>query len=125
MKKQKTAEKQSTSPTRRRQKCVIQGLLIKPDEAKGFEKWFEDEWGYRIEYVTQYKTLPDTENGYDVEGTGGRSDIIFYLHKDDVLKMVVERIRVFKGDIKWWEDHFDNNHNIIPEEILNTNLKFS
>lgn len=80
------------------QLCVLQGTL-EPDSKKEFNKFFKENFGVRVKYAEQTHTLPDP----GVKGTGGRSDLLFFIHDDDIQKFAIPR---FKMGIRWWEDVF-------------------
>jgi hypothetical protein len=70
------------------------------------------EYGFRTKYVEEFKTLPD--NGEP--DTGGRNDLLFYIHDADIPKFAIWRL---ERGLRWWEDYLDNGSNkIVPPEIL-------
>ena len=77
--------------------------------SKEFEEFFHDE-GFRVKYATEFKTL--TGNG----GEGGRQDVLFYIHDEDVKKFAMYRLK--REGMSWWEDAIDNENKIFPERIL-------
>lgn len=83
------------------QVCVWPGTLISKDEISKFEKWMIDEFNTRIQFLETIETLPDKENGKEVEGTGGRHDVFFAVHKEDIGHFAVPRLKV---GIRWIED---------------------
>tara|TARA_R110000751_G_scaffold24863_1_gene68084 strand:- start:209 stop:580 length:372 start_codon:yes stop_codon:yes gene_type:complete len=95
--------------------CAWLGVVVKnadkPMTQKEFEKFMLGE-GYKVNYIDEYKTLPDHTS------EGGRNDVIFSLHKDDVNKMVMDRLHKFNGDIKWYEDYVTNYHRQIPYDNI-------
>ena len=95
--------------------CAWLGVVVKnadkPMTQKEFEKFMLGK-GYKVNYIDEYKTLPDHT------GEGGRNDVIFSLHKDDVNKMVMDRLHKFNGDIKWYEDYVTNYRRQIPYDNL-------
>lgn len=95
--------------------CVWLGVVVKnanePMTEKEFEKLMLD-MGYQVNYIDEYKTLPDHT------GEGGRNDVIFSLHKNDVNKMVSDRFTKFGGEIKWYEDYVNNYRRQIPSNNL-------
>lgn len=94
------------------QLCVLQGTL-EPDSKKEFNKFFKENFGVRVKYAGQTYTLPDP----GVKGTGGRSDLLFFIHDDDIQKFAIPR---FKMGIRWWEDVFYNKMQYLyNKEILN------
>jgi hypothetical protein len=62
--------------------------------------------------VEEVETLP-TPN---VEGTGGRNDVFFYVHDNDIDKFSVPRLSM---GIRWWEDVLGNGNGVLyKEEVL-------
>lgn len=59
------------------------------------------EFDIRIQYLEEITTGPDIENGKPVPETGGRIDLFFAVHNDDVGKFSIPRFTV---GIRWIED---------------------
>jgi hypothetical protein len=104
--------------------CIVLGPGILPTSQKGidaikeFEKVMADEFsGTRVQYVEEILTLPDrTLKGDPVPGTGGRTDLFFYVHVDDISKFAVPRMAI---GIRWWEDVLNNGGGVLyPQRIL-------
>lgn len=83
------------------QVCVWPGTLIKENEIKDFEEWILNEFKTRVQYLETIETEPDIKNGKITEGTGGRHDVFFAIHKEDVGKFSIPRL-LFR--IRWVED---------------------
>ena len=50
-----------------------------------FVLFMKDELNVRIIYLEEILTKPDRdEGGFEVPGTGGRNDLIFAIHRDDL-----------------------------------------
>ena len=97
------------------QVCVWPGTLVKDSEIQDFEKFFLDEMKVRVKYLEISVTMPDMENGHNVKGTGGRHDVFFSVHSEDVGKFAIPRLSM---GIKWVEDFIDNGGlTIHPERI--------
>ena len=95
------------------QLCVWEGTVVGADEVENFENWLQSEFGVRGKYSEEVLTLP-TEGE---PGTGGRNDLLFRVHDEDVMKFAVPRLMV---GIKWWEDVLGNGNGVLyTEEILN------
>lgn len=91
------------------QLCCIQGIT---DKRPALKRQLEDHFGIRVKMADEYHTLP-TPGEPD---TGGRRDVLFYVHNDDIMQFAVARLRF---GIKWWEDILGNGHGpTIPQEIL-------
>ena len=85
-----------------KQLCVWPGTTLGGKSPKDFEKWASNEFdGVRTKFVEVVETLPDVEDGQVVPGTGGRSDLLFYVHTDDIGKFAIRRLAY---GIRWWED---------------------
>ena len=106
------------------QVCVWPGTVIGNDKIKEFVKFMKDEFGVRVKYLEEISTLPDVKDGETVKGTGGRNDIFFSVHNDDISKFAVPRLR---AGIRWIEDVLasvngglteDGKPTIYPERVL-------
>jgi hypothetical protein len=88
------------------QVCVWQAALI-DGKIEEFEQFIKDEFnGVRIQYLEEIKTKPDIDtDGNSIPETGGRNDVFFAVHKDDVAKFAVPRLA---AGIRWLEDVLDN-----------------
>jgi len=96
------------------QLVVWTGTTLGNSDTKDFEEFFKAE-GFRIQFAKQFMTLPDP--GEDPSESGGRSDILFYIHNEDVAKFSIWRLQ---HGMRWWEDYLDNGADeIVPVEILN------
>ena len=100
------------------QVCVWPGTLLKPEEVPDFEQWILKEFGTRIQFLETIVTSPDKENGKDVEGTGGRHDVFFAVHEEDIGKFAVPRL---SAGMRWIEDVL-SKHNyrtkIYPKRVF-------
>ena len=80
------------------------------------------ELGVRIKYHTEVETLPDLdERGNPVPDTGGRNDIFFFVHSDDIAKFAAPRLVM---GIRWWEDvikYNDNSKHLYTPEFIEAN----
>ena len=100
------------------QLCVLEGTLFPEGGVKEFHQFFKDEMGVRVKFENQVKTLPNPDkNGNPIPMTGGRNDLFFYIHDDDIGKFAVPRLSM---GIKWWEDVLGNgNGKLYDEDVLN------
>lgn len=101
------------------QVCVWPATTVGDDkvEQAEFEKWFLERFSTRIQYLEEIKTKPDLKDGKPIEGTGGRSDIFFAVHKDDVGKFAIPRLQL---EIRWIEDVLakcNYHQEIYPERV--------
>lgn len=101
------------------QLCVWPGTIVGKDNIDDFESFFKDEFGVRIKYNTEVETLPDLDdNGSPIPGTGGRNDLFFYIHNDDVGGFAVRRLQM---GIRWWEDvikYNDGSKHLYTKEFI-------
>jgi len=82
------------------QVCVWEGTTVGSDKKDEFIDFLQDEFKVRGQYLEEILTLPD-----DTPNSGGRSDLFFSIHKEDVEKFAVPR---FQFGIRWIEDVLDN-----------------
>lgn len=97
------------------QVCVWPGIVL--DETANFAELMLEHFGVRVQYLEEVKTAPDIKNGFPVEGTGGRNDLLFAVHNDDIAKFAVPRLAV---GIRWIEDALGSwNHSagLYPERF--------
>jgi hypothetical protein len=97
------------------QVCVWPGTLVGNSNIAGFETYMLENLGTRVQYLEEVKTAPDFDNGFPVEDTGGRNDVLFAVHNDDIMKFAVPR---FQYGMRWLEDVYGNGGgNLYPERI--------
>ena len=100
------------------QLCLIRDLEIGEDQIENFEIIMLNKFGVRVKYHTEIKTFPTLdEEGYPIPRTGGRNDLFFYVHKEDIDKFSVPRMHL---GVHWWEDVVANtaNHDSYPEGFI-------
>ena len=84
------------------QVCVWPGTIIKKDQIEDLEKEMKRIWDTKIQYLETITTKPDTDrDGFEIQDTGGRTDVFFAVHKDDVGKFAIPRLEM---GIRWLED---------------------
>ena len=108
-----------------KQVCIWQGccVAVKPEgpgiventkEAiEKFENWAAETFqGTRVKYLEEVKTLPDET------GSGGRNDLFFLVHEEDVPKFAIPRLQY---GIRWYEDvvSYNDHAHLYSEEVLN------
>lgn len=99
-----------------KQVCVWPATLCSPEKVAEFEQFILDEFGTRVQYLEEIRTYPDYKDGRVVDGTGGRNDLFFAVHTDDVGKFAVPRLGY---GIRWLEDMFGNGHaSLYPGRIV-------
>lgn len=103
--------------TKFNQLCVWPGTLLAEGQENEFLSFMKEEFSARIQLAEVVLTLPDTDSdGKKVKGTGGRSDIFFYVHDDDIPTFAVKRLMV---GIRWWEDVLGNGGKALyPKSVL-------
>ena len=98
------------------QLCVWPGTILGDNTPADLETWFLENMNTRVKYHTEVQTLPDLDsNGNPVPDTGGRNDVFFYVHSDDIANFAVPRLQL---GIRWWDDvvkYNDNSHLYTPE----------
>lgn len=88
------------------QLCVLHGVVLGEASPIEFEKFMEKNFSCRFKFAAEVKTNPDLdEHGNPVPDTGGRTDILFYVHSEDVSRFAVPRL---SAGIRWWEDVLGN-----------------
>jgi len=93
------------------QVCVWCGTVVGEGKEEEMVKFFKDEFGIRAKYLEEVVTLPDP--GDESGETGGRNDLFFAVHKDDVDKFAIPRLHY---GIRWFEDLFNNGGGELYEE---------
>ena len=83
------------------QVVVWPGTLIKLEQLPEFKQFILDELGTRAQYLETILTAPDMTDGSPVEDTGGRSDVFFAIHKDDINHFALKRLAL---GMRWIED---------------------
>ena len=118
--KKDTEEKSMSGVSRKpefRQVCVWPGTVV-GDERKEFVASMLSEFGARVAYLEEVETLPDMgSDGQCVDGTGGRNDLFFAVHRDDIVKFAVPRLAY---GIRWIEDvlsEANGGASIYPERV--------
>ena len=97
------------------QVVVWPGTVVGAAEVTNFENFILEELGTRCKYLEEILTAPDMKNGYPVEDTGGRNDLFFSVHKDDIAKFAVPRLAY---GMRWIEDVYGNGGgDLYPERI--------
>lgn len=93
-------------PENFKQVCVWPGTILNDDQIEDFVKFFKDDFNTRVVFLETLVTGPDKdEAGNTIQDTGGRHDVIFAVHNDDVMSFAIPR---FSIGVKWIEDFIDN-----------------
>ena len=103
------------------QLCIWPGTTLGNSTPADLEQFFLEKLDVRVKYHTQVETLPDTNpDGSAEPETGGRNDLFFFIHDEDVMKFAVPRLNM---GIRWWEDviKYNDNSRIYTPEFLEAN----
>lgn len=94
-----------------KQLCCWPATTIEGTSEQQFENEMFQLFGVRVKLAEVTLTLPDKT------GPGGRSDLLFYIHNDDVQKFALPRLQ---AGIRWWEDviKYNDGAHLYNEEIL-------
>ena len=94
------------------QVCVWEAIIVGEEQINEFEEFFKKELNCRVKYIEEVKTLPTPGKAK----TGGRNDVFFYIHDDDIGKFSIARLSL---GIRWWEDVLGNgNMRLYPQSLL-------
>lgn len=97
------------------QLCIWPATMLGDSTAEEFEKFFSDEFnGVRVKFAEEVITNGSLERNEE----GGRHDLLFFVHDDDIAKFAVPRLQF---GIRWWEDvvKYNDCFYLYSEEILN------
>ena len=103
------------------QLCVWPATALKEGDEPALVNFFKEKMNTRIKFAQVALTLPDKHMGEPVPDTGNRSDVLFWVHSDDIMKFAMPRLSM---GIRWWEDVLDNEVQrnghvaIYPKELL-------
>ncbi|MGD2073275.1 MAG: hypothetical protein PVG65_07310 [Candidatus Thorarchaeota archaeon] len=102
-----------------RQVCIWPACIVGKDKISDFEKHMGEKLNVRVQYLEEIKTNPDVnENGDPIEGTGGRNDLFFAVHDNDISQFIIPKLTM---GISWIEDVLANcnyDQKIYPERIF-------
>jgi hypothetical protein len=101
-----------------KQVCVWPACVVGKGKEDEFIKFMLEEFKARVQYLEEIKTTPDTNRGRLVEGTGGRNDLFFAVHNEDLGKFTIPRLSV---GIRWIDDVLakcNYNSRIYPERVF-------
>lgn len=91
------------------QLCVWEGTTLGKGTHHDLARFILEELGAQIKFDSVQLTLPTPG---DPE-SGGRSDIFFYMHSEDVGKCAMLRLQY---GIRWWEDVISNGGGYLYSE---------
>lgn len=102
------------------QLCVWPGTLC-GEKIEEFESFMMENFSVRIRYKCELNTNPDIDKeGNIVPNTGGRNDLFFYIHTEDIPIFAIKRLAY---GIRWWEDviKYNNNAHLYPTGFIEKN----
>lgn len=96
-----------------KQLCVWEGVTLEGDTEENFIKFCKDEFDVRVKFCEEAITNGSIERNEE----GGRHDLLFYVHNDDMKKFITKRL-VY--GIRWWEDvvSYNNGTYLYSQDIL-------
>lgn len=96
-----------------KQLCVWPGTILGDSTVEEFVNFFKEHYNVRIKFAEEVITNGSIERNEK----GGRNDILFYIHDEDIDKFAVKRLAV---GIRWWEDvvSYNNEAYLYNQEIL-------
>lgn len=96
-----------------KQLCVIQGCKLGESTEDDFINIFKKDFGVRVKFCEEVITNGSKERNEE----GGRTDIFFYIHDDDILDFAFKRIAF---GVRWWEDVvvYNDGAYLYPQAIL-------
>lgn len=83
------------------QVCVWPACSLITSTPESFERDMKQYLDIDVQFLEEIETGPDLERGLPVPNTGGRHDLFFAIHDNDISKFALER---FQFDIRWLED---------------------
>jgi len=95
------------------QLCVWPGTVLGNNTVEDFINFFKNEFDVRIKFAEEVITNGSIERNEE----GGRHDLFFFVHNEDVGKFAVKRLSY---GIRWWEDvvKYNDNAYLYSQEIL-------
>ncbi len=99
-------------PYEYQQVCVWPATTLGDGTGKQFEEWVKEAFEVRVKFMEVVETTADST------GPGGRHDLMFCVHDDDVAKFAVARL--LKG-IRWIEDavsEVNGGNTVYPERVM-------
>lgn len=83
------------------------GRVLRGSTPEDFEKWFKEELGYNVEYLTEFKMEDGTYKGLNC---------ILFNVMENIGKFCIFRLGTV--DMKWLEDIIDNERLGVPSNII-------
>jgi hypothetical protein len=101
------------------QVCVWPGTILGESGEEDFVNFMKEEFNTRVQFLEEITTKPDTgSDGTPKPGTGGRIDLFFAVHKDDIGHFAIPRLH---ARISWIEDVLSRDNytsRIYPERVF-------
>ncbi len=100
------------------QLCVWTGTSLEDNSVEDLVNLFQSKFNARIQFAEETITNPDIDdNNNPILNTGGRHDLLFYIHDDDISSFALKRFNV---GIRWWEDviKYNKNSHLYTAEIV-------
>jgi len=95
------------------QLVVWEGIIISPSQFEEFENWMLKEFNTRAKAWQQVTTLP----AFGEEG--GRKDLLFWVHHEDIPHFAVKRLAV---GFRWWEDVVLNGNRVLYSQEVQSEI---
>ena len=96
------------------QVCVWPGTNVETSEIADFERFFLNEFKTRIHFLETVVTGPSINGDIPIPGSGGRHDVFFAIHDDDVMHFATTRLAL---GIRWVDDAMQDSASIWPDHI--------
>lgn len=98
------------------QVCVWPGTMLGDSTVEALQSYMEHNFGTRVQFLEEITTSPDLDwAGRPVHGTGGRVDMLFAVHEEDILKFALKRLNY---GIRWIEDvYYNGNGDVYPARV--------
>ncbi|MBD5589116.1 hypothetical protein [Clostridium botulinum] len=95
------------------QLCVLQGVTLGDNPIDEFINLMETELNTRAKFCEEVITQGSVER----QEEGGRHDLLFYVHDDDISHFAIKRLSM---GIRWWEDvvSYNDNSYLYSNEVL-------
>ncbi|MBY6842837.1 hypothetical protein [Clostridium botulinum] len=87
------------------QLCVLQGVTLGDSQADEFVNFIKTELNTRVKFCEEVITQGNVER----QEEGGRHDLLFYVHDDDISHFAIKRLSM---GIRWWEDVVSYNDEV-------------
>lgn len=101
------------------QVCVWPGTLVGKKETNNFVEFIKENSGVRVQYLEEIVTFPNLDEYENpVKDTGGRNDLFFAVHQDDIAHFALPRLAL---GIRWIEDvlaECNYSSPIYPERVF-------